>query len=132
MTRAHFAFAILVAALVAGCGSTSSSSPSSPSPTPAPSPSPAASGAASVTIPSNARTLGSGAFVPNPITVSQGATVTWSNTDSTVHTVVADAGAFSSDQLNQRGTFSFTFGQRGTFTYHCSIHPSMTGTIVVQ
>jgi len=66
------------------------------------------------------------------VTVSQGAVVTWSNSDSTTHDVVADAGAFDSGRMNQNGTFSFTFNQKGTFTYHCSIHPTMIGTVVVQ
>ena len=127
---------ILVApllALLAGCGGTTST-PSTPSPQPAPSPSPspAPSGATTVTIPSGARTLGSGAYVPNPVTVSQGTVVTWSNNDSIVHDMVSDTGAFDSGRVGANGTVSVTFSTRGTFPYHCSIHPGMVGTIVVQ
>jgi len=74
------------------------------------------------------------AFSPQQITVSQGTTVTWTNQDSVAHTVVSDAGApgtFSSDPLSQGSSFTFTFTKPGTYTYHCSIHPSMTGTVTV-
>ncbi|MGB7787588.1 cupredoxin domain-containing protein [Methanoregula sp.] len=74
------------------------------------------------------------AFSPRQVTVSQGTTVTWTNQDSVAHTVVSDAGvpdAFSSDPLSQGSSFTFTFTKPGTYTYHCSIHPSMTGTVTV-
>lgn len=120
-------------ALLAGCGGTTSTpSAPSPQPAPAPSPSPAPSGAATVTIPQGARTLGSGAYVPNPVTVSRGTVVTWSNTDSIVHDMVSDTGVFDSGRVGANGTVSVTFSTTGTFPYHCSIHPGMIGTIVVQ
>lgn len=122
---------IVLSTLATACGG--SSSPSTPSPTtPSPAPASAASTSATVNIPTNARALGASAYAPNPVTVSQGAVVTWSNSDGTTHDVVADGGAFDSGRMNQNGTFSFTFNQKGTFTYHCSIHPTMTGTVVVQ
>ena len=113
---------------ISGCGSSYNSSPSTPSPAPSPAP----AGSATVNIPTNARTLGASAYAPNPVTVSQGSVVTWSNSDPTTHDVVADGGTFDSGRMNQNGTFSFTFTQKGTYTYHCSIHPTMTGTVVVQ
>lgn len=132
-------FLIVLIASLAGCGSGySSPSPSSPSPTPspapAPSPSPAPSGsaAAAISIPTNARALGTGAFVPNPATVAQGTVVTWSNTDSANHDIVSDTGVWDSGRLATGDNFRFTFAARGTYPYHCSIHPGMTGTIVVQ
>ncbi|WP_171161920.1 cupredoxin family copper-binding protein [Streptomyces sp. I05A-00742] len=70
-------------------------------------------------------------FVPPELTIGAGETVTWTNNDSTPHTVTADDGTFDSGPLNQGQTFSRTFNQRGQFTYHCSFHPSMTGTITV-
>jgi len=130
MVPARLVCLLAVAAFITGCGSSSNSSPSTPSPTPTPSPAPTSS--ATVNIPTNARTLGASAYVPNPVTVSQGAVVMWSNSDSTTHDVVAYGGAFDSGRMNQNGTFSFTFAQKGTFTYHCSIHPTMIGTVVVQ
>ena len=127
MIRARLLCLVLATPLIA-CSSYSPSSPSTPSP--APSPAPAA--AATVNIPTGARTLGASAYAPNPVTVSQGAVVTWSNSDSTTHDVVADGGAFDSGRMSQNGTFSFTFAQKGTYTYHCTIHPTMIGTVVVQ
>jgi plastocyanin len=127
MSGIRIVLATALLAIITGCGSSYSSSPSTPSPTPAP-----AGASTTVTIPANARTLGTGAYVPNPATVSQGTSVTWSNTDSTTHDMVADNGAFDSGRVGPNGAYSFTFTQRGTYAYHCSIHPSMTGTIVVQ
>jgi len=70
--------------------------------------------------------------VPNPAAVAQGTVVTWSNTDSTNHDIVSDTGVWDSGRLATGESFRFTFATRGTYTYHCSIHPGMTGTIVVQ
>jgi plastocyanin len=61
-----------------------------------------------------------------------GTTVTWTNNDSVTHTVTADAGAFDSGALSPGHTYSFTFRTSGTYSYHCSIHRSMTATIIVQ
>jgi plastocyanin len=67
--------------------------------------------------------------------VKVGTVVTWTNRDSTPHTIVSDTASpvqFSSDPLPTGASYSFTFIQAGTYPYHCSIHPSMMGTIVVQ
>ncbi len=48
------------------------------------------------------------------------------------HTVVADNGEFKSGDLGQGATFTFKFDKAGTYPFHCSIHPSMKGTVVVQ
>jgi len=72
------------------------------------------------------------AFQPGTLTVPVGTTVTWTNNDSTQHTVTADDGSFDSGVLQQGATFSQTFTTAGTFSYHCNIHSSMTGTITVQ
>ncbi|HEY3160769.1 MAG TPA: plastocyanin/azurin family copper-binding protein [Vicinamibacterales bacterium] len=123
----------LVLGFIAACGgSTSTPSTPSPQPAPAPSPSPGSSAATTITIPSGARTLGTAAFVPNPVTVSQGTVVTWSNTDSIVHDMVSDTGVFDSGLVSANGTVRVTFSTRGTFPYHCSLHPGMVGTIIVQ
>lgn len=71
-------------------------------------------------------------FQPNALTVPVGSTVTWTNNDSTQHTVSADDGSFDSGILQQGATFSQTFATAGTFAYHCNIHDTMTGTITVQ
>jgi len=72
------------------------------------------------------------AFSPATINVKAGTKVTWTNQDSTTHHVVSDTGAFDSGNLAQGQSYSFTFNKTGSYPYHCSIHPSMTGTIVVQ
>jgi hypothetical protein len=61
-----------------------------------------------------------------------GSTVTWMNSGAAPHTVTADDGAFDSDRLAPGASFSQPFDTAGTFTYHCEIHPQMTGTIVVS
>jgi len=71
-------------------------------------------------------------FSPGTITVSKGATVTWVNDDPAAHTLVSDSGVFSSGSLGKGDTFSRTFTDSGTFGYHCGIHPSMKGKVVVQ
>ena len=64
-----------------------------------------------------------------------GTTVTWLNQDEAVHQIDSDSKAqvtFVSDSLAHGASFSFTFTQPGTYTYHCTYHPTMKGTIVVQ
>ncbi|HWE46980.1 MAG TPA: cupredoxin family copper-binding protein [Caulobacteraceae bacterium] len=72
-------------------------------------------------------------FTPQVITVSVGTTVTWVNDDDTPHTVVADDHkSFRSKPLDTDDQFSFTFTTAGSFGYFCSIHPHMTGKVVVK
>ena len=71
------------------------------------------------------------AFSPVALTVKKGDSVTWTNNDSTTHTVTS-SGNFDSGQLAPGKTFSHTFSEAGTFSYGCSIHPSMKGTVTVQ
>ena len=70
-------------------------------------------------------------FTPASISVKKGTTVTWSNEDSVDHTVTADKGAFNSDKMKNGVNFGYTFNEPGTFDYHCTIHPSMKGTVTV-
>jgi plastocyanin len=75
------------------------------------------------------------AFNPNTLMVKTGTTVTWVNLDSAPHQIASNPGspvAFSSGSLSTGASYQFTFTQPGTFAYHCSIHPKMTGTIIVQ
>lgn len=69
------------------------------------------------------------AFLPANITVRKGETIVWTNKDPMTHTVTG--GDMKSSALGQNQTFSFTYDKTGTFTYHCSIHPRMTGIITV-
>ena len=72
------------------------------------------------------------AFDPATVTIGAGESVTWTNQDSMNHTVVADNGEFESGGLAGGAAFSFTFDTAGTYAYHCGIHPSMTGEVIVQ
>ena len=72
------------------------------------------------------------AFSPNPVTVPAGTTIRWTNKDDIPHNVVSDDKSFKSKTLNTDETFTYTFTKSGTYTYVCSIHPKMTGKIVVQ
>ena len=73
------------------------------------------------------------AFDPLIITVKGGTKVTWTNNDTVSHTVTSDVGTLlNSPTLSPGQSFSFTFTDPGTIKYHCSIHPMMKGTIVVQ
>jgi plastocyanin len=114
-------------AMFSGCGG-SSSAPSTLAT------SPPAAAAVAVSIPAGARTLGTSSYVPNPITLAAGSTITWTNTDTISHTSTStDTGAvFDSGTIPAGGKFSFVFPTKGTFSYHCSFHAGMIGTIVVQ
>lgn len=70
-------------------------------------------------------------FAPAQMTVRPGTTVTWVNNGPSPHTVTADDGSFDSETLQPGQSFSFTFANAGTFSYHCEIHPSMTGSVIV-
>jgi plastocyanin len=71
-------------------------------------------------------------FMPTPLTVKAGSTVTWTNMDEEPHTVVSDTGLFRSGGMDTSESFSFKFDKPGTYHFTCSIHPRMVGTIVVQ
>jgi plastocyanin len=98
--------------------------------------------AADVSIVSGAATKAALAFAPDTFTVSlaSGGQVRWGNKDytngaygvnGTTHTVTADGGAFGSGSIPPKGTYTFTFSVAGTYTYHCSVHPTMVGAIIV-
>ncbi len=72
------------------------------------------------------------AFVAAVVEVPVGSRVTWTNDDPSPHTVTADDGAFDSRQLDPGASFSVLFSGPGTFTYHCDIHPTMVGTVIVD
>jgi plastocyanin len=66
------------------------------------------------------------------VTVAPGTTVTWTNGDDIPHTVVSKDGLFKSKVLDTGDKFSFTFTKPGDYGYFCSLHPHMTGLIVVK
>jgi amicyanin len=71
-------------------------------------------------------------FGPASVTVAAGTTVTWVNHDDIPHTVVSTEKVFKSKTLDTDDKFSFTFTKPGTYSYHCSVHPHMTGKIIVR
>ena len=71
-------------------------------------------------------------FDPPRLTVKAGTTVTWYNEDDIPHTVAASGKQFRSKTLDTDGKFSFTFTTPGSYEYFCSLHPHMTGVIVVE
>jgi len=71
-------------------------------------------------------------FGPTELTVMAGDTVTWTNRDDIPHTVVSTDKVFKSKVLDTDEKFSFTFTKPGTYPYFCSIHPKMTGRVVVR
>ncbi|MFI9723113.1 cupredoxin family copper-binding protein [Streptomyces sp. NPDC052396] len=78
----------------------------------------------------NRVTIAGFAFSPSTLTVSKGTTVTWTNNDSAPHTVTGSG--LNSPTLSRGATYSFKFNSTGTFSYICTIHPSMHGTVVVK
>lgn len=81
-------------------------------------------------MPSNIIVIKNFTFNPSPLAVKMGETVTWSNEDSTVHRIKSDT--FNSSDLQTGDKFQFTFNTKGTFVYNCGIHPTMTGTVIVE
>lgn len=98
--------------------------------------------ASDVLIVQDADLKGTNAYSPNPYTISlaDGGEVRWGNNDrgdgygngGTTHTVVADDVSFNSGNIAPGGTFTHTFVGTGTVAYHCSIHPTMQGTIQIN
>lgn len=90
-----------------------------------------------------ASTMGDKAFSPNPLNIKVGDNVTWTNDDSTVHTVTSGTGPTDPNMgkefdsglktlMSPGDTFSFTFSKTGEFPYYCAVHPTMVGTIIVS
>jgi plastocyanin len=123
MSIRHVIGFIAVVALTLGACSGSSTTPPASAP-------PAAASAGAATS-AGAVAIQDFAFAPASITVAVGTTVTWTNHDTTAHTVTLDDGSATSDDIAAGSTYQHTFSAAGTFTYHCKIHPTMTGTITV-
>ena len=71
-------------------------------------------------------------FGPQTVTVPVGAMVTWTNHDDTPHTIVSTEGVFKSKVRDTDEKFSYTFTKAGKYAYYCSVHPKMTGQVIVQ
>ena len=118
--KKHFILVLVVIAgatvMIAGCTSSSNPSP----------------GPVTSTSSQNPVAVQNYAFSPSMLTIQKGANVTWKNDDSVQHSIVSDSPAFSSPLLNTGDTYTYQFNNSGSFPYHCSIHPYMKGTIVVE
>jgi plastocyanin len=131
MTQAQIMAALLVLMVAAGCGSDSTEA-NQPEPLPS----------NGISIVAGAQTKGSAAFTPSPLSISLagGGTVRWFNNDEArgvyggtgvVHNITADDGSFASGSLAPGATFQTTMTTAGEHGYHCSIHPSMQGSVTV-
>jgi len=109
--------ALLLSVLVVGCASQSAGSPS-----------PAG--------PATQISIKGFAFNPNQPSLTKGATVTWTNTDGTTHTVTSGVPGTPTGKFNQSldagKAFSFTFTETGTYEFFCNIHQTMRGTVTVK
>src|SRR4029078_854887 len=115
----------MIAGLIAVTVGCSSYSPSTPS---------GGTGATGtpVSVVRNASVLSTTAYAPNPIAIAAGETITWINNDSEAHTSTGDDGSWTSGTIAAGASFSRTFPSAGSFSYHCTIHPNMIGTVTVR
>jgi plastocyanin len=121
MRRVLTLSAIAFAFTAAACGSDSTTTnPSMPTTTP------------DVTINIQANN-GAQSYAPNPATARVGQTVAWRNADTITHTATQDGGSFQTGNIAGGATSTpIMMSSAGTFTYHCTIHPGMVGTLTVQ
>lgn len=71
-------------------------------------------------------------FNPTTLIVNKGTTVTWNNKSTVAHRIIADREEFASGNFGSGASFTWTFDQSGNYTYHCSNHPSLKGTVTVK
>ena len=72
------------------------------------------------------------AFNPSSLEISPGITVIWTNNDGTTHTITSDTGSFNSGSIAPGQSWNKTFDAAGEYDYHCAIHSSMKGKIIVR
>ena len=119
--------AVVVAVTTWSCGGGSSNGSNSTTPTAPAAQSSASIGAVTVSIVGSA---GSGAFAPNPVQVAAGGALAWKNNDTTAHHIVLDNGSADlGDVVPGATTRSTTVASSNAVNYHCTIHPSMVGSI---
>lgn len=82
--------------------------------------------------PPNTLIISNFAFTPSDITVARGTSITWTNNDAATHSATADGGQWDTGSITTGTSVAKTFNTPGTFPYHCSQHPMMTGTVTVQ
>ena len=82
--------------------------------------------------PANEVYIQGSSFNPASITIAANTTIKWTNKDGMTHTVTSNTGVFNSGNIVVDGIFSFTFTTPGMYPYHCTLHPGMTGTVIVN
>jgi plastocyanin len=122
--RYRFALLALVLPIIGACSSEGSNDATTPS--------------VSTTIATSARAAGAGAvgiadfkFGPDEVHVPVGGSVKWTNNDSQQHTATSSTGAFDAGAIQPGASTTVEFKTAGSFTYICSFHPFMSGTVVV-
>jgi plastocyanin len=134
MIRAQASAALLVLTALVSCGDDSTDPNQPPGGEPLP--------PNGISIVAGAQTKASGAFAPNPLSISlaDGGTVRWFNNDGAggvyggsgvVHNITADDGSFASGSLAPGASFQTTLTTSGEHGYHCSLHPAMQGSVTV-
>ncbi len=119
--------AAALALCVVACGSGNGNNSSPTAPTPPTTPAPAPAGSATINIVGSA---GPQSYNPNPApALTSGQTVVWHNSDAVTHRIVADDGSFDTGNIATGGSSGAMMPKTNGVAYHCSIHPSMTGTI---
>ena len=120
VSRSRITLAAIAGVLALGAAACGSSSPAAPT-------------VAADVIISMVGDRGNQSYAPNPTTVRVGQTVAWKNNDTTVHDATQDASRFQTGTINAGSTSApVTMSTAGTFAYHCTIHPGMVGTLIVQ
>lgn len=130
-SSALFLASCAVAALFASCGGSSTAS-SPPTTTTTTIPATQGPGGVALSIVRGAERLTTTAYSPNPVTVTVGTTVTWTNNDVTDHDATADNKSFATGVIAPGRSAAVTLQTPGQLTYYCTLHPGMSGTIVVQ
>jgi plastocyanin len=72
------------------------------------------------------------AYAPKKATATLGDTVVWTNADFVPHSVTSDSSVFDSPDLEPKARYTWVASRKGTFSYHCEMHPQMAGTLVVK
>jgi plastocyanin len=125
---------VALSACASSTGGTTAPAASAPGAAPAGSAPAAAGGGCSTSSEAAAVTVNiqNFAFDPPEVTAAVGETIGWTNADSAPHTATPDDGGCNTGNIAQNATAGLVFDAAGTYTYHCSVHPNMTGTITIQ
>ena len=132
------AFSMFALLALSACATSTegTAAPAATAPTPAPAGSEPAAGGGGCTTSSEAGAVTAGmenfAFAPADVTAAVGETITWTNADSAPHTVTLDDGSCDTGNIAQGASAGLVFDAAGSYPYHCTVHPNMTGTITIQ